>query len=115
MAGGIRTYGEAVAIITGAGSGIGAALPKTPARRCAVGVALDRHIESAEETRGAIEHAGGQAEAVEADVRDPARIAAMIDRTFDRHGRLDYLFNNAGIGVGAEALACTLDDWRYVV
>ncbi len=111
----IRTYGQAVAIVTGGASGIGAALSRALARRGSVVVVSDRQLDGARETSRGIEQSGGQAEAVEADVRDAQRIASMIEHVWEQHGRLDYLFNNAGIGVGGEALQCSLDDWRYIV
>ena len=111
----IRTYGQAVAIVTGGASGIGAALSRALARRGSLVIVSDRQLDGARETSRAIEQSGGRAEAVEADVRDAQRIASMIEHVWEQHGRLDYLFNNAGIGVGGEALQCSLDDWRYIV
>jgi short-subunit dehydrogenase len=63
----------------------------------------------------AIEAAGGSAVAMETDVRDAKRVAAMVDIASDKNGRLDYFFNNAGIGVGGESLHVTVEDWRYIV
>ncbi len=115
MAGEIRSYRDAVAIVTGGGSGIGAALSRALARRGALVVVCDRHIESGAETRNAIEQSGGRAEALEVDVRNAEGVATMVEGAWARHGRLDYLFNNAGIGVGGEVLQGSLDDWRYIV
>jgi NAD(P)-dependent dehydrogenase (short-subunit alcohol dehydrogenase family) len=111
----IRTFREAVAIVTGAGSGIGAALARTLAARGATVIAADRDGGGATETTRTISAAGGRAEAAEVDVRDPDRVAQVVNHAAERHGRLDYLFNNAGIGVGGEILDCDVDDWRYIV
>ena len=111
----IRTYQNAVAIVTGGGSGIGAALSKALAKRGAHVAVVDRDLDTAQETARAIEAAGGSAVAMETDVRDANRVAAMVDIASDKHGRLDYFFNNAGIGVGGESLHVTVDDWRYIV
>jgi NAD(P)-dependent dehydrogenase (short-subunit alcohol dehydrogenase family) len=114
MADGLRTYRDAVAIVTGAGSGIGAALSRALAGRGARVVVVDRHRESAGETARAIEQSGGRAEAMEVDVRDAEGVAKVIGDAHELHRRIDYLFNNAGIGVAGEVLQCSLDDWRYI-
>jgi NAD(P)-dependent dehydrogenase (short-subunit alcohol dehydrogenase family) len=65
-------------------------------------VVLDRDIETAERIGGAIREGGGVAEAVEADVSDVAAVAAAVTGVVDRHGRLDYACNSAGV-TGIEA------------
>src|SRR5207302_3321616 len=79
----IRTYGQAVAVVTGGASGIGAALSRALARRGSVVVVSDRQLDGARETSRGIEQSGGQAEAVEADVRDAQRIASMIEHVWE--------------------------------
>jgi NAD(P)-dependent dehydrogenase (short-subunit alcohol dehydrogenase family) len=111
----IRTFRDAVAVVTGGGSGIGAALSRALAARGARIVVSDRDLDTAGETARAIEASGGRAEGVDTDVRDADAVTRMIDGVFARHGRVDYLFNNAGIGIGGEVLENTLDDWRYIV
>ena len=58
---------------------------------------------------------GPLAEGIGLDVRDAAAVDAAISGVWKKHGRLDYLFNNAGTGVGGEVKDYDLDDWRYVV
>src|SRR2546422_8096949 len=87
-----------VAIITGAGRGIGAAIARKLAGMEAVTVLCGRKRAPLESTAAAISQAGGQAEVVECDVMDlhsVGSVAARIDRTF---GRADILVNNAGVG-----------------
>jgi 3-oxoacyl-[acyl-carrier protein] reductase len=84
-----------VAIITGAGSGIGQATALLFASEAARIAAVDQVL--AEETVARIRAAGGAAIAVGADVSRAADIAAMVDRTIDEWGRIDILHNNAGI------------------
>jgi NAD(P)-dependent dehydrogenase (short-subunit alcohol dehydrogenase family) len=112
---GLRTYSGAVAIVTGGASGIGAALSRTLARRGATVVLADRQLDAATQAAAALQRGGAVAEAVELDVRDAAGVEGLIGDVVGRHGRLDYLFNNAGVGIGGEARDYTLDDWRYVV
>ena len=115
VADGLRTYAGAVAIVTGGASGIGAALGRALARRGATVVLADRQREAAAKLAVALQPDGGVAEAVELDVRDAAAVEALVDDVRGRYGRIDYLFNNAGVGVGGQVRDYTLDDWRYVV
>jgi NAD(P)-dependent dehydrogenase (short-subunit alcohol dehydrogenase family) len=78
-------------------------------------ILADRDGEQARAEAGHITAMGGRAEAVTLDVRDAAAVSALVGDAFLRHGRLDYLFNNAGIGIAAEARDLTLDDWRDAV
>lgn len=112
---GLRTYRDAVAIVTGGASGIGLALAQSLARRGAEVVLADRQIDVAHEHAASIEASGGHARAVELDVTDFAVFQRVVDETADRAGRLDYLFNNAGIGIGGEAQLYSIDDWRAVL
>lgn len=111
----IRSFHGAVAIVTGGASGIGAALGRELARQGARVILADRQLEAASDVAASINAAGGKAEAVELDVRDAIAFDAIVALTIERHGRLDYLFNNAGIGVGGEIRDYRLDDWRDVV
>ena len=88
-----------VAIITGAGSGIGRAGAEIMAREGATVVILDRNRAGAEETAGNIRSSGGRAEAVEIDVTDDEQLNAAIDRVFATYGRIDILHNHAGAQV----------------
>jgi NAD(P)-dependent dehydrogenase (short-subunit alcohol dehydrogenase family) len=111
----IRTFDDAVAIITGGGSGIGAGLGRGLAAAGALVVLADRRLDAAQAIAADIAARGGRAEAVGLDVRDAAAVEALVAEAMSRHGRLDYLFNNAGTGVGGEVRDYTLDDWRYVI
>ncbi len=95
----LRTFRDAACIVTGGASGIGRALSEELARRGADVVLADLQHALAEEIAAGIRAAGGRA----------------TDDTFDRLGRLDYLFNNAGLGVGGEVKDYTLEDWRLVL
>jgi len=101
--------------VTGGASGIGAALGRELARRGALVVLADRDGEDARAEAAGITAAGGRAEAATLDVRDAVAVDALVADVFGRHGRLDYLFNNAGIGVGGPTRDLTLEDWREAV
>ncbi|ADT99332.1 SDR family NAD(P)-dependent oxidoreductase [Mycolicibacterium gilvum] len=104
-----------VAFVTGGASGIGAALA---ARLATAGTEVwiaDRQIEPAEKLAAQLRATGAVAHAVELDVRDPAAFAHAVHTAVDTSGRLDYLFNNAGIGIGGEVDTLTLDDWTDII
>jgi NAD(P)-dependent dehydrogenase (short-subunit alcohol dehydrogenase family) len=112
---GLRVFDGGVALVTGGASGIGAALGRELARRGGVVVLADRDGEDARAEAGRIASAGGRAEAATVDVRDAAAVEALVAAVFARHGRLDFLFNNAGIAVGGAAGDLTLEDWREAI
>lgn len=98
----------AIAVVTGGGSGIGRALCLALAKRGARVVVTDVDGTSAANTA---KDCGENASACVLDVRDAAAVKSLIEATATTHGRLDYLFNNAGIGVGGEAHEIPLDAW----
>jgi len=90
-----------VTLITGSGSGIGKSTALLFAREGAVVVVNDLSEEKGAETVKEIEDVGGSAIFIQADVTDPQSVEAMVNQVIDHYGRIDVLFNNAGIsGVG---------------
>ena len=112
---GLRTFPGAIALVTGGASGIGAGLGRELARRGALVVLADRDGEDARTEAARIAAAGGRAEGATLDVRDASAVDALVTDVFARHGRLDYLFNNAGIVVIGEERDVTLADWERVL
>lgn len=104
----------AIAIITGGGSGIGAAVGRLMARNGDTVVLADINGEAADAVAAEIVTSGGRAESVTLDVRDAAAFAALVDRVVAEHGRIDLLFNNAGIGVGGPIEDLTIEHWRRI-
>lgn len=86
-----------VAVVTGAGSGIGRAVATTFGRSGAAVVTADIAEATARETARSIEAHGGRATAAALDVGEPDAVRALVDRVADEHGRIDVLCNNAGI------------------
>ncbi len=86
-----------VAVITGAASGMGQAASLLFAQEGASVVVVDLNVEAAEETVKSIRAAGGKAIAVETDVADEASVRAMVASAVEAFGRIDVLYNNAGI------------------
>src|SRR5919109_1766509 len=92
---------EKVALITGAGSGIGRATAELFAREGARVAVVDLAPEAGEETVENIRGLGGEGFFAPADVSSAGDVQRMIAATVERYGRLDVLYNNAGVPMGA--------------
>lgn len=104
-----------VALITGGGSGIGRATAQIMAREGAIIVATDLNEAAAAETVSMIMEAGGKARAIAHDVKDEAAWQAVFASLRATEGRLDIVFNNAGVSNDGRMLAdTTMEHWRHV-
>lgn len=102
------------AIVTGAGSGIGAALCRALVAAGADVVCTD--IDGAAATRTAQALKGpGSARSARLDVSDAVAVQAAVDDVVARSGRLDLMFNNAGIAWGGDTELLTLDQWNAII
>ncbi|HEX8374512.1 MAG TPA: SDR family oxidoreductase [Geminicoccaceae bacterium] len=108
--------GTKVALVTGAGSGIGRAAALALMGEGYAVVLAGRRQEQLDATAQAGEGSGGRALAVATDVTDPASVKALFARTKQELGRLDVLFNNAGTGAPAIPLEdLSFEQWQAVV
>ncbi|WAC89150.1 SDR family NAD(P)-dependent oxidoreductase [Mycobacterium sp. Aquia_213] len=106
---------QAVALVTGASSGIGAAAAKALAAEGAAVALLARRAERLADLKADIESAGGTALVVPADVTDAEQVASAVRQTVAELGRLDILVNNAGLMQSAPATEALLRDWDQMV
>lgn len=107
-----RAFGGKIAIVTGAASGLGMGFSQQIDRAGGTVVAADVNLEG---VRRVVEGLGQHAEAHELDVTDSAAVVKLVDDTVDKHGRIDYIFNNAGIAVQGYVEEIPIEDWDAII
>jgi NAD(P)-dependent dehydrogenase (short-subunit alcohol dehydrogenase family) len=110
------TIPQKVAVVTGAGSGIGKAVALALAAEGYAVVLAGRRKEALEQTVHDAAPHGSRMLAVPTDVTSPASVRALFDRTREAFGRIDVLFNNAGVGApGVPLDELSVEQWQAVV
>ena len=103
------------ALITGAGSGIGRAVAIALAQKHYQLILAGRNDDSLQETASLLAPRTSKVSCVVTDVTDNSSVDALFDTIARDYGRLDLLFNNAGIGIGAPIEDLSTDDWSRVI
>jgi NAD(P)-dependent dehydrogenase (short-subunit alcohol dehydrogenase family) len=111
----MNIFSGKVVIVTGAASGIGRALGEELADRGAKVIFSDLNAHMLQDVVGPLLREGRTVWDVPVDVTDARAVNKMICDTVARYGRLDYIFNNAGIAISGEVRDVTLDDWQRVL
>lgn len=111
----LRIFDGAVAIITGGASGIGAALARELVKRGSEVVLADLQRDLAEKVADEIRKEGGKARAIELNVANFTAVEALVQETVRGTGRLDYMFNNAGIGILGLSSQYRIEDWNAIL
>ncbi len=110
----MKGFKDRVAIVTGGASGIGREVCRVLGERGAVVVAADIDLPGAEETVEAVAGNGGRARAARVDVTSAEAVEALVRETAAADGRLDYIFNNAGINIAGEVRDLLPEHWHRV-
>jgi NAD(P)-dependent dehydrogenase (short-subunit alcohol dehydrogenase family) len=111
----MKLFRDKVAIVTGGASGIGKALCEALGTCGAQVTVADINGHGAQQVAEHIAHGRGRASAATLDVTVEAQVRALIETTNAEKGRLDYIFNNAGIGIGGQVHDMTIDHWQRIV
>jgi len=111
----VSQFKDKVAIVTGGASGIGGAICEELGKRGAIVVVTDINEDGIKEIAEKVSSEGGKGIPKVLDVTQPEDVQKVVDETKEEFGRLDYMFNNAGIGIGGEIYDFKLEDWEKII
>lgn len=111
----LEYYKDKISIVTGGNSGIGYALCEELLKRGAVVYMAGRNPEKVKKSAEQLSDYGNQIKTLIMDVTDEKQVKDAIEDTAAREGRLDFLFNNAGIFKPMLFETATLEDWRFMM
>ena len=111
----MRRFDGSVAVVTGGGQGIGAAVARALAAEGAAIVVAARSADPIEKVAGEIRDGGGKAWAVRCDVTDAASVHSLVQAAARRAGVVNILVNNAGAAHSAPLAKITLEDWNRLL
>ena len=109
------SFTGSVCLVTGGASGIGKALCAKLVQLGARVIITDVNMELGQKTAAEIDPSNSNSEFVPLDVTDYGAFDKLVNDTISKYGRLDYLFNNAGVVIFGEARDCGIKDWRHVI
>jgi NAD(P)-dependent dehydrogenase (short-subunit alcohol dehydrogenase family) len=110
-----KPFDDKVAIVTGGASGIGRGIVLCLAERGARVVIADINESGADSVLKEVERAGGRAQTATVDVRSRSSVEALVNDISEEHGRLDFMFNNAGVCVVGDASKLDDAQWDQMV
>jgi len=108
-------FEDSVVVVTGSTRGIGRGVANRFAAEGASVVVTGRSADVGNEVAASIRKDGGDAVFVEADMREPGQIEALMQATAEEYGGIDVLVNNAGVQTETSVTETTMDDWEFVL
>jgi NAD(P)-dependent dehydrogenase (short-subunit alcohol dehydrogenase family) len=111
----VQRFSDRVAVVSGAGSGLGRAVATRLGSEGATVGCLDIAIGGADETVAAVVAAGGKARAYQCDVSDPASVRAAVDGVNADHGRIQLVVTCAGIGRFFDFVEMPFEEWQRII
>lgn len=110
-----REFSGKVALVTGASSGIGKATALAFAQAGAKVIVAARRVTEGQETVRQICERTGEAFFIKTDVSKAIEVEALVNKTVEIYGRLDFACNNAGVGMMSSLTECSEVDWDYII
>ncbi|ROR27273.1 NADP-dependent 3-hydroxy acid dehydrogenase YdfG [Mobilisporobacter senegalensis] len=111
----MKQFKDKIAIVTGGGAGIGRSICEEMANAGAKVIVADINEENGKKVAEGIEKNGGKAEYKRVDVSSEIEVKKLIEEIETGYGRIDYIFNNAGIAIGGDARDIKLEQWKKVM